>query len=104
MTLTFTQTPDVAKAIGEQKRAGQTLVGFAAETNDVLSNAAGKLEKKHLDLIVANDVNLPGAGFDVDTNIVTLIDRAGQTPLPMLSKREVADKILDRVLALRASK
>lgn len=104
LTLTFTQTPDVAKAIGEQKRAGQTLVGFAAETNDVLSNAAGKLEKKHLDLIVANDVNLPGAGFDVDTNIVTLIDRAGQTPLPMLSKREVADKILDRVLALRASK
>ena len=84
------------------KKPGQTFVGFAAETEKVLEHAGKKLEKKNLDLIVANDVTAPGAGFDVDTNIVTLIARDRQQELPLASKREVADAILDEILRLRA--
>ena len=76
-------------------------MGFAAETNDVLSNAQGKLEKKNLDMIVANDVTAPGAGFDVDTNIVTFVTRSGLETLPCLPKRQVADELLDRAMKLR---
>ena len=94
--------PDIAAALGERKRAGQTLVGFAAETNDVVANAQGKLRRKSLDLIVANDVTRAGAGFDVDTNIITLIDAGSTRELPLMTKREAADRILDRVLELRA--
>ena len=94
--------PDIAAALGARKRPGQTLVGFAAETNNVIENAQGKLKRKSLDLIVANDVTRAGAGFDVDTNIVTLIDGEGMKELPMMTKREVADGILDRVAELRA--
>lgn len=94
--------PDIAAALGERKRAGQTLVGFAAETNDVVANAQGKLRRKSLDLIVANDVTRVGAGFDVDTNIITLIDAVSTRELPLMTKREAADRILDRVLELRA--
>ena len=101
LTVSFTQTPDVAKAVGQQKRKGQTLVGFAAETELVLEHALQKLDAKRLDLIVANDVTQPGAGFDVDTNIITLIDHARQETLPLMSKRDAANAILDRVLALR---
>lgn len=94
--------PDIAAALGARKHPGQTLVGFAAETNNVIENAQGKLKRKALDLIVANDVTRAGAGFDVDTNIVTLIDGEGMKELPMMTKREVADGILDRVAELRA--
>lgn len=94
--------PDIAAALGARKHPGQTLVGFAAETNNVIENAQGKLKRKALDLIVANDVTRAGAGFDVDTNIVTLIDGDGMKELPMMTKREVADGILDRVAELRA--
>lgn len=100
--LTMVENPDVAATIGRQKQPGQTFVGFAAETEKVLDHAAGKLVKKNLDLIVANDVTAPGAGFDVDTNIVTLISKDGQQALPLQSKRAVADAILDEVLRLRA--
>ena len=93
--------PDIAAALGARKHPGQTLVGFAAETNNVIENAQGKLKRKSLDLIVANDVTRAGAGFDVDTNIVTLIDGEGMKELPMMTKREVADGILDRVAELR---
>ncbi len=93
--------PDIAAALGERKHEGQTLVGFAAETNDLIANAQGKLNRKSLDLIVANDVTRAGAGFDVDTNIVTLIDKNGIKELPLMTKREVADAIFDRVAALR---
>ena len=102
LTLSLVENPDVARALGERKRSGQLFVGFAAETNDVLAHARQKLERKRLDLIVANDVTRPGAGFDVDTNIVTLISREDMRELPILSKREVADRILDRVLELGA--
>jgi len=100
LTLELKNTTDIAKALGERKRPGQVLVAFAAETDRVLENAKGKLDKKNADLIVANDVTRPGAGFGVDTNVVTLITRQDETALPVMSKREVADAILDRVAAL----
>lgn len=102
MTIELVENPDVAATLGRQKRADQTFVGFAAETNDVLEHARGKLQKKNLDMIVANDVTAPGAGFDVNTNIVTLITRSEMESLPLLSKDEVADRILSAVMKLRA--
>ena len=101
MTFMLVENPDVAATLGKAKRSGQVFVGFAAETNDVLAHARDKLARKNLDMIVANDVTRPGAGFDVDTNIVTLITKDGQEALPMMSKAEVAQRILDRALALR---
>lgn len=101
MVIELVENPDVAATLGKAKRADQTFVGFAAETNDVLAHAQGKLVKKNLDMIVANDVTVPGAGFDVNTNIVTLITKEDMKSLPLLSKDEVADHILSAVLALR---
>ncbi|MDD3412288.1 MAG: bifunctional phosphopantothenoylcysteine decarboxylase/phosphopantothenate--cysteine ligase CoaBC [Eubacteriales bacterium] len=101
LTLELVENPDIAKAVGERKLPGQTLVGFAAETNDGLAHAREKRQSKRLDLIVLNDVTQPGAGFSVDTNIVTLLSDAGEKALPLMSKRDVADRILDEVLALR---
>ena len=100
MTLELVENPDVAATIGKKKEAAQVFVGFAAETNDVIEHAQGKLTRKNLDMIVANDVTRPGAGFDVDTNIVTLITRKGEQALPLMSKAEVAGHILDHVLEL----
>jgi phosphopantothenoylcysteine decarboxylase/phosphopantothenate--cysteine ligase len=75
--------------------------GFAAENDDLVTNAREKLQRKNLDLVVANDVGQAGAGFDVDTNVVTILDAMGGVEeLPLLSKREVADRILDRVKGL----
>ncbi|NCY17598.1 MAG: bifunctional 4'-phosphopantothenoylcysteine decarboxylase/phosphopantothenoylcysteine synthetase, partial [Actinobacteria bacterium] len=84
------------------KRPGQVLVGFAAETADVVEQARAKLAAKHLDLVVANDVSAPDAGFEVDTNRVILIESSGIEEVPLLPKAEVAARILDRVVALRA--
>ena len=91
----------MAATLGREKREGQVFVGFAAETNDVIAHAQDKLVRKNLDMIVANDVTRPGAGFDVDTNIVTLITGEGQEALPMMTKAEVADQILDHVMKLK---
>ena len=101
LTLTLRQTPDVAAQVGRLKKPGQILVGFAAETNDVLENAKGKLRKKNLDMIVANDVTAPGAGFDVDTNIVTFVTEQGKETLPCLPKTQVAEELLNRVVMLK---
>lgn len=101
LTLTFVPNPDVAKAVGENKKDGQILVGFAAETQNAIENARKKLDSKHLDMIVANDVTLPGAGFDVDTNIAALITHEDTQQLPMMTKRALADEILTRALKLR---
>jgi len=101
MVIRLVENPDVAATIGKSKRSDQTFVGFAAETNDVLEHAKGKLEKKNLDMIVANDVTRPGAGFDVNTNIVTFVTREEIIDLPLLTKDEVADRILDQILKLR---
>ncbi len=104
MTLRLTANPDIAAALGAAKRPGQVLVAFAAETNDVLENAQKKLIRKNADLIVANDVTMPGAGFGGDTNCVTLITQDSMQSLPIMSKREVADAILDKVLRISEGK
>ena len=101
LTLELEPNPDIAAELGQLKRPGQTLVGFAAETNDVNANARDKLRRKSLDLIVANDVTRAGAGFDVDTNIVTLIDEDEMRELPIMSKRDVADSVRAAELARR---
>ena len=87
---------DILALLGQQKRTGQTLVGFAAETEHLVEHARRKLETKNLDWIVANDVTAEGAGFDGDTNVVTLLSRDGrEMPLPLMTKREVAERLLD---------
>lgn len=101
LILTLVENPDVAKAVGSMKKAGQTLVGFAAETDHLLEYAQEKLSKKNLDLIVANDVTREGAGFNTDTNIATLISKTGSRDLPLMSKRELADIILNSVIEIR---
>ena len=101
LTLTLTENPDIAYEVGKIKQKGQTLVGFAAETDHVLKNAASKLKKKNLDMIVANDVTMPGAGFNVDTNIATLITSRGQEEQPIQTKRQLAETILDRIMEIR---
>lgn len=101
LVLELVENPDVAAAVGERKQPGQTLVGFAAETQHVTENAQKKLERKRLDLIVANDVTAPGAGFNVDTNIATLITADGMQEYPLRTKRELADDILDKIIELR---
>jgi len=96
----LTQNPDILKQVAPLKKR-QIVVGFAAETHDLEAEARRKMREKHLDLIVANDVNRPDSGFQVDTNEVTLILRDGPAmPLPLMSKEEVAAKILDRVAEL----
>ncbi len=91
------RTEDILKGLGKAK-GKKILVGFAAETQDLVKNARKKLEEKNLDMIVANDVSKSGSGFETDTNKVRIIDANGdETSLPLLSKEEVADKILDRV-------
>ena len=102
LILELTENPDIARAVGEQKRAGQTLVGFAAETDHVQQNAQKKLAAKNLDMIVANDVTKPGAGFNTDTNIAALITADRIIEEPLQTKRQLAEKILDRVLEIRA--
>lgn len=97
----LTRNPDILAELSQQK-GSRLLVGFATETENVLQNAMRKLQKKNLDMIVANDVTQDGAGFAHDTNIVTLIDRSERMEtLPLMSKDEVAHTVYDRLLALR---
>ena len=101
MTLELEATTDIAAELGRRKQPGQILVAFAAETNDVMDNARGKLAKKNADLIVANDVSRSDAGFGVDTNVITLITAEDVRSLEKMSKRAAADAILSRVRELR---
>jgi phosphopantothenoylcysteine decarboxylase/phosphopantothenate--cysteine ligase len=88
---------DILKEVGKRKKK-QILVGFSLETKDEIENSKRKLKEKNLDLIVVNNPNVPGAGFEVDTNQVSIIDKRGKVEkLPLLSKKEVAEKVLDRV-------
>ena len=98
IVLELVGTPDILKEMGKCKVENQVMVGFAAETENIVENAMKKLESKNLDFIVANDVTMEGAGFATDTNIVTLITRSGKVePLPKMSKSDVAGAILDKV-------
>ncbi len=96
-------TPDILAALGAGKRDGQTLVGFAAETSDLIANAEGKLRRKNLDLIVANDVSAPGVGFQHDTNAVTMLRAGGDAiSISLSDKRAIARAVLDSVCEIRA--
>jgi phosphopantothenoylcysteine decarboxylase/phosphopantothenate--cysteine ligase len=101
LTLDLVRTPDILSEI----KGNFTKVGFAAESQDLLTNARQKLSKKNLDLIVANNIIESGSGFGADDNKVVLIDRTGKTEdIPVMSKRAVADLILDRVVMLNSGK
>lgn len=101
MALSLERNPDIIAEAGRVK-GKRVLVGFAMETENLVENAKRKLKSKNMDLIVGNDLNSPDTGFRADTNIVKIIDRSGRIEsLPLLDKREVADRILDRIKALR---
>ncbi len=105
MTLTLERTPDVLSQVAASRQNGMLVIGFAAETENVLENAKEKLQRKGLDAIVANDVTREGSGFDSATNAITIItkDRSDPVELPLLSKRDAADRILDVIVSLRSS-
>lgn len=101
-TIELVENPDIAATLGQQKKDGQILIGFALETNDALQNARAKLKKKNLDLIVLNSLEHPGAGFNHDTNQITLIDQDNNlTKFELKSKAAVAEDILTAIIALR---
>jgi phosphopantothenoylcysteine decarboxylase/phosphopantothenate--cysteine ligase len=105
LTLVLRRTPDILGELGQKRIAtggGPLLIGFAAETEDVVAHAAAKRERKHVDLIVANDVSRRDAGFDVDANAVTIVGPAGAEAIPLQSKARVAAEILNRVEKLIA--
>jgi phosphopantothenoylcysteine decarboxylase/phosphopantothenate--cysteine ligase len=102
LALKLVPNDDILLAIAEKRKSGQTIVGFAAETEKHEERARGKLERKKLDLIVANDVSRSDSGFDVDRNEVTLFRADGKRrKLPLMSKRAVADEILDEIREFR---
>jgi len=104
MEMRLEPNADIVKELGQNK-AGKMLIGFAAETQDLIANAAKKLREKNLDMIVANNVAETGSGFDGDTNIATILDRSGASQaLPLMSKDDLADRIYDRFLALKTQR
>ena len=107
LTLVLRKTTDILGELGQKRittGGGPILIGFAAETEDVVAHAAAKRERKHVDLIVANDVSRSDAGFDVDTNAVTIVGPDGAEALPLQSKARVAAEILNRVERLLATR
>lgn len=100
LNIPLERTQDILKHLGEHKKAGQFLCGFSMETEDILENSRAKLHKKNLDMIVANNLKVAGAGFGTDTNIVTLITKNLEVELEMMSKIDVANCILDAILKL----
>ena len=92
------RTEDILKYLGEHREKGQFICGFSMETEHMVENSTAKLDKKNVDMIVANNLKVSGAGFGTDTNIVTLITKAGAKELPIMSKSEVADAIMDEIL------
>lgn len=101
MAIELEKTDDILKYLGDHKKEGQFLCGFSMETKDMLENSRKKLKKKNLDLIVANNLKVAGAGFKGDTNVVTLISKDQETTLPLMSKEEVAYKLMDHIISLR---
>ena len=97
LSLPLERTDDILQYLGDHKSADQFLCGFSMETEHMLENSRRKLEKKHLDMIVANNVKTEGAGFGTDTNVVTILTKETIVELPMMSKEEVAEKILDEI-------
>lgn len=100
LSIALERTEDILAWLGANRREGQILCGFSMETEHLLENSRAKLEKKKIDMIVANNLRQEGAGFGTDTNVVTLLSKQGTEELPLLTKEEVADRLLDRLLAL----
>lgn len=100
LSIPLKRTVDILSWLGEHRRPGQVICGFSMETRDMVANSQAKLEKKKVDMICANNLKVAGAGFGVDTNVLTLITADGAEELPLMSKEEAAGTILDRALAM----
>ncbi len=103
LSLALARTEDILAWLGAHRRAGQFLCGFSMETEHMLENSRAKLRKKKIDMIVANNLKQDGAGFGTDTNAVTILTEDETTELPLMSKEDVADRLLDNILARRSS-
>ena len=100
MAIPLKRTQDILKYLGEHRKPGQVICGFSMETQDMLENSRAKLEKKNMDMICANNLKQAGAGFGVDTNVITMITKEDITELPLLSKEQASNSILDKCLTL----
>ncbi len=101
MSIALERTTDILKTLGDNKKPGQFLCGFSMETENMIENSKAKLTKKNLDMVAANNVKVDGAGFGVDTNILTLITKDDEKELPIMTKDEAADALLDAILSKR---
>ena len=100
LSIPLKRTTDILAWLGEHRRPGQVICGFSMETRDMVANSQAKLEKKKVDMICANNLKVSGAGFGVDTNILTVITRQGAEELPLMGKEDAAGQVLDRAVAL----
>ena len=103
LNIELERTDDILAYLGSHKRDGQFLCGFSMETENMIGNSRAKLQKKNLDMIAANNLKVEGAGFQGDTNVLTLITKDEEIALPLMSKEEAADRILDKIIGLRGS-
>jgi phosphopantothenoylcysteine decarboxylase/phosphopantothenate--cysteine ligase len=101
MFIPLERTDDILKVLGEQKKPGQFLCGFSMETRELIGYSRAKLEKKNVDMICANSLKTKGAGFQGDTNVITILTKDGMNQLPLMSKLEAADAILDEIMKRR---
>ena len=100
VSIELERTDDILKYLGQHKKNGQFLCGFSMETKDMIGNSRAKLEKKNLDMVAANNLKVKGAGFQGDTNVLTLITQDEEVSLPLMSKEDAALKILDKIISL----
>ena len=104
MSISLERTDDILKYLGEHKKKGQFLCGFSMETQNMIGNSRAKLTKKNLDMVAANNVKMAGAGFQGDTNVLTLITQEEEVSLPLMSKEDAAMMLLDKILFLKREK
>ena len=104
LSIPLSRTQDILQYLGEHRPEGQFLCGFSMETQNMLENSRKKLEKKKVDMIAANNLKVPGAGFGTATNVITIITKDGEEELPLLSKEETADRLLTAILRERGKK
>ena len=100
MVIPLERTQDILSWLGQNRKPGQVICGFSMETKDLLENSRGKLTKKNVDMICANNLKTEGAGFGTDTNVITLITKDNITELPLQSKEDAANAILDKLLTI----
>jgi phosphopantothenoylcysteine decarboxylase/phosphopantothenate--cysteine ligase len=101
LSIPLARTTDILGSLKNQKQPHQFICGFSMETENLVANSRAKLEKKGLDMVVANNLKTPGAGFGVDTNVVTFLTADGTQDLPLMEKSQVAEAILDQILAMK---